>query len=271
MLKLKRALLLILAANVVLFGAIPQPIFAASDGYFRNLYLDDNTQIQSFDPNHRILFRRGENKLELREYGSILFSPGATSGQETSKMVILSNGNVGVGTNSPLAKLDIKQTAGDWMDFVSANDGSRYRFHLPASGERLELGVYDGSSGITHWEVLKIIRNGDIYFGNGQAKVNVNGTLKARQIIVTNSWADYVFDNEYRLMALPNLANYILENKHLPDIPAASDIEKDGISVGEMQKNHMVKIEELTLYILQQQKEIDSLKADVQYLKSKVN
>ncbi|MEM3490376.1 MAG: hypothetical protein QXO75_12100, partial [Nitrososphaerota archaeon] len=70
----------------------------------------DNGQIRSRDNNHRILFRRTENKLELREYGDLIFSPGATAGTETAKVVMLANGNVGIGTTAPGAPLEIRGT-----------------------------------------------------------------------------------------------------------------------------------------------------------------
>ncbi|GFO97059.1 hypothetical protein ig2599ANME_1257 [groundwater metagenome] len=73
----------------------------------RELLFKDNGQIRSLDNNHRILFRRTENKLELREFGDIVFSPGATAGAETAKVVMLGNGNVGIGTTSPGEKLEI--------------------------------------------------------------------------------------------------------------------------------------------------------------------
>lgn len=70
-------------------------------------FFSDNGQIRSLDNNHRILFRRSENKMELREYGDIIFSPGATTGAETAKAVILGNGNFGIGTPIPSAKLEV--------------------------------------------------------------------------------------------------------------------------------------------------------------------
>ncbi len=73
----------------------------------RELLFKDNGQIRSLDNNHRILFRRTEDKLELREYGDIVFSPGATTGAETAKAVMLANGNVGIGTASPSENLEI--------------------------------------------------------------------------------------------------------------------------------------------------------------------
>jgi hypothetical protein len=62
---------------------------------------------------------------------------------------------------------------------------------------------------------------------------------------------------------LPDLENYILSNKHLPDIPEASEIDQEGINIGEMQKKMMEKIEELTLYIIAQDKKIRHLESMV--------
>jgi hypothetical protein len=72
-----------------------------------DVYFSENGQISSKDNNHRILFRRTEDKLELREWGAIIFSPGATSGAETAKVVFASNGRVGIGTTTPRVPLDI--------------------------------------------------------------------------------------------------------------------------------------------------------------------
>ena len=73
-------------------------------------------------------------------------------------------------------------------------------------------------------------------------------------------WPDYVFREDYVLMPLKNLRSFISENGHLPKVPSADNIEASGMDVGEMQKLMMEKIEELTLYILQLQAEIDSMK-----------
>ncbi|MCH7575326.1 MAG: hypothetical protein IIA59_09400 [Candidatus Marinimicrobia bacterium] len=67
------------------------------------IFFTDNGQIRSLDNNHRILFRRSENKMELREYGDLIFSPGATAGMETAKVIMKANGNVGIGTTDPQA------------------------------------------------------------------------------------------------------------------------------------------------------------------------
>lgn len=71
------------------------------------LFFSDNGQIRSSDDNHRLIFDRANNILELREFGSIVFSPGASSGQRTQVMTLLSNGNVGIGTTNPSQQLDL--------------------------------------------------------------------------------------------------------------------------------------------------------------------
>lgn len=93
-------------------------------------------------------------------------------------------------------------------------------------------------------------------------KVKRNGTVYAREIYVQGgTFPDYVFANEYKLMKLDDLAQYISLNKHLPNVPSAKEVEEKGIGVGELNIVQMEKIEELTLYILELKKEIEQLKA----------
>lgn len=96
-------------------------------------------------------------------------------------------------------------------------------------------------------------------------KVNDDGYVYARKAIVTltNPYPDYVFEKNYSLMPLNKLASYINANKHLPNVPSLAEVEANNkqIDIGEMQVKLLEKVEELTLYILQQQKEIDALNA----------
>jgi hypothetical protein len=92
-------------------------------------------------------------------------------------------------------------------------------------------------------------------------KLEVNGTMKANEVIVETGWADYVFDEKYKLKPLSEVARFIKENKHLPDIPSATEIQKNGAKLSELTTKMMQKIEELTLYVIAQNAEIEQLKS----------
>ena len=102
--------------------------------------------------------------------------------------------------------------------------------------------------------------------GGGQSAtgyvLSIEGKAIAAEfrVLAPGSWPDYVFSNNYSLKPLAEIKKYIKENNHLPNIPAASEIEKNGIPLGEMSKNLMEKVEELTLYIIDLQEQVDLLK-----------
>jgi hypothetical protein len=94
----------------------------------------------------------------------------------------------------------------------------------------------------------------------------VNGKIGAKDVQVETSsttWPDYVFNATYQLPSLQSVEKFIQENKHLENVPSAAEVEENGHSLGEMDKILLKKVEELTLYIIQQQKEIDELKKKI--------
>lgn len=80
------------------------------------------------------------------------------------------------------------------------------------------------------------------------------------RVLLKSDWADYVFEKDYDLKSLDFVENFINDNGHLPNVPSASSIKESGLDVAEMLKIQQEKIEELTLYIIQLKKEIDSIK-----------
>ncbi|HXC05018.1 MAG TPA: hypothetical protein VNZ86_09725, partial [Bacteroidia bacterium] len=89
-------------------------------------------------------------------------------------------------------------------------------------------------------------------------------TEKLRVSVVNSStWADYVFGEKYALPSLNEVANYIRTNKHLPGVPSAQEVEKNGVDMVEMDAVLLKKVEELTLYILEQNKRIENLENQV--------
>ncbi len=127
---------------------------------------------------------------------------------------------------------------------------------------------------------IKSNANGDIHFvtdgfvGIGPANMNFEGNTEGYMLVVPGKigshgvkiensseilWPDYVFNEEYSAMSISEIEDYIRENKHLPEIPSQEDYQKDGLEVDVMISKLLKKIEELTLYTIQQQHQIDSL------------
>lgn len=104
--------------------------------------------------------------------------------------------------------------------------------------------------------------NGSVGIGtetpNTNYKLNVNGKIRAQEVKVeTANWPDYVFETQYHLMPLQELEIFINKNKHLPEMPNAKQLEANGVELGDMVKLQQKKIEELTLYLIEKNKELD--------------
>ena len=94
-------------------------------------------------------------------------------------------------------------------------------------------------------------------------KLVVNGNIKTRGVVVTaNGWADHVFADSYKLASLENVEQFIKAERHLPGVPSEKAILKNGIDLNAMMVTHMTKIEELTLYAIDQKKTADGLRAE---------
>jgi len=173
--------------------------------------------------------------------GDIVFqtAPSGAAGSTVSTwntMVMNNNGDVGIGTTVPAQKFHV---AGN--SYFSGNVGI----------------------GIT---------------STGSYKLKVNGTINCMELVVSPGsrgdgddeeikWPDYVFADDYNLRSLCEVTDYIQQNKRLPEMPSASDIAENGINIGTMNTLLLKKVEELTLYILQQNDDIQSMKAEIRSLK----
>lgn len=162
-------------------------------------------------------------------------------------------------------------------DIVIRNLGSRnMEFHMPNNNvEDPNADVSTpNSSGITkikftdgvHKSNLVIFNTGKVTVGTDQYDNDPNFMfyvkkgIKAEQVKVenpvANGWADYVFRKDYKLRSLEEVEKHIAEKGHLPNIPSAKEVEKEGINLGEMDAKLLEKIEELTLYSIEQNKQI---------------
>lgn len=96
------------------------------------------------------------------------------------------------------------------------------------------------------------------------AKLTVKGNIHAQEIkVTTDAGADFVFEKDYQLKDLSILEEFVKSNKHLPDIPSEQEMKEKGLEVGEFQIKLLQKIEELTLYIIAQQRQIEELRDKV--------
>ena len=139
--------------------------------------------------------------------------------------------------------------------YGSATSGSNnYGIYGVASGSNNYAGYFEGAVAIGDFTPVKATGH----------MLSVDGKIACTEVRVqpTNLWPDYVFSSKYNLMPLHELEKSINDQKHLPGIPSAKEVENDGIQVGEMQRKMMEKIEELTLYIIDLNKKIESLQSD---------
>ena len=105
----------------------------------------------------------------------------------------------------------------------------------------------------------------------GSYRLAVNGTIRAKEVIVNTGWADFVFNQNYQLMPLSEVEQRVKADKHLPGIPSAKEIEANGVSVGDMQAKQLQKIEELTLYMIEMNKQLSALQQENARLNAEIN
>jgi len=216
--------------------------------------------------------------LSAANTGKIFFETGRTSTVAPVRMT-LTNTGLGIGTTTPSQRLEIFTTGSSSMQLTNSSDvlGSvgAVRFNMAgtevgtiesertiATGRQsaLKFSVRDDAGLI---EAMRIADNGSVGIGTtspGSYKLAVAGTIAARRVKVTQeTWPDYVFNKDYKLPALSEVEKYINANQHLPEIPSAAEVKKEGLDLGEMNRKLLQKVEELTLYLIEQQKTIKAL------------
>lgn len=206
-----------------------------------------------------------------------------------SVCMTIQNGNVGIGVTNPQEALHIngalrgsgsygsllvKTTTGH-LEFGPMDSGY-IRFKTNMSGYHfdkrlfLNAGELISSTNLTFstntsTSCMTMLTNGNIGIGTSSPnyKLDVNGTIRANEIIVNTTGADFVFAKDYKLRPLSEVKAFIQENKHLPEIKTAQEMQENGVGINELQTQLLQKIEELTLYILQQEERIKALEAEL--------
>jgi hypothetical protein len=217
-----------------------------------------------------------------------VFKIGGTGSTEpTSGAINISTGGaVGIGTTVPANLVDIEtNTQLDGLK-IGYNSSGMVRLHpnsLTGGAynnivQNGDAGIIFGTTGtvppgfgyvIAPWSPnlggLRMTSSGNVLIGKGTQintsyVLDVNGNVRANEVVVNTTGADFVFDSAYHLPDLSMVAAYIRTNHHLPQIRSAAEMEKDGLKLGEDQIRLLQKIEELTLYIIDQNKRLEELK-----------
>ena len=193
------------------------------------------------------------------------------------------NGKIGIGTQSPSARLEIRhdsEFSTPHLELVETDASETSKIFMKNAGSTNFFAV-TANPGATHpylnfsfnngsYTNTVMIIDGDnhrVGIGNDISEVPagyrlaVDGKVRCREVRVTNSgWADFVFEKDYDLPTLEEVESYIQNNKHLPDVPSAAEVLENGTDLGEIDAILLQKIEELTLYIIDLNKEIEELK-----------
>ncbi|QLE02041.1 hypothetical protein HX109_10925 [Galbibacter sp. BG1] len=193
-------------------------------------------------------------------------------------MSLRENGKVGIGTADPNATLQIgdsdhsgapenevaikrlsiapvTHSGSDW--FFTARDNPQFAF--------LDIGYFDKKS-------FTLRHDGNLGIGspNPDSKLTVNGKIHAKEVkldLLGSLAPDYVFQADYELKSLKEVEEYIRDNGHLPNVPSANEMEEEGVHLKEMNLKLLEKVEELTLYAIEQKKESNALKDEIQKMK----
>ncbi len=183
------------------------------------------------------------------------------------RVLIDKDGNVGIGLAAPIAKLHLS------VNGTNAYQGLAITSTI--SGGKT-LTINQGTAGklnFTNPGVVDLMtmdftsQNVGIGTISPAYRLDVCGTIRAKELRVETGWCDYVFEKNYQLRSIDDLEEFIKYNKHLPGIAPAAQVEKEGLKVAEMNKAMMEKIEELTLYVIQLSKENKKLQNEMDLLK----
>lgn len=205
---------------------------------------------------------------------------------DSQSVIYSNNGKVGIGTSTPLGKLEINgialETVGDndtfasllfrgsdnWKGLVWTDQYGNARKGLRYDQLNGNLVFSDFTSASHMNDRMVLSANGDIGIGTSSpdATLTVKGDIHTQEVRVDLNGAvapDFVFEADYALRTLAETEKYIRENKHLPEIPSAAEMEEKGVALKAMNLKLLQKIEELTLYTIEQQKLIEAVRSEL--------
>jgi hypothetical protein len=215
-----------------------------------------------------------------------------------SVLCLDNNGNVGIGTTRPDYKMDVAGSvrsrglffygdngnANNWITsempvIYGTSQGGKYPFNSngtliiqPRTDEANRNVII--ATGTPAQPRVSVMWSGNVGIGTTrpQHKLHVTGTIYAQDFVSSAvSWADYVFEPDYKLMPLTDLNAFVKKNKHLPGIPDQTTARKEGVSLKKMQVRLLEKVEELSLYVIQLNEKLEKLENENDELKLEIN
>jgi hypothetical protein len=257
------------------------------DGYAKTVYI----KIRASDYAPSVVWRAMDSKGAITVHNVEETPSGGLAHIVSGNLVAATNAsivttrNLGVGVSNPATKLQVADDSQPWAELYwtgaasAGNKGAlRFTHNRQSDGAREDLGYIQAvaennqSNGGIRFvtranadvETMRLTSAGNVGIGTTTPshKLAVNGTVRAKEVIVDTGWADYVFKKGYRLAPLTEVEAHIEREGHLPGIPSAAEVEAGGVSLGDMQAKLLAKVEELTLHIIALEKRMRMLEAE---------
>lgn len=283
------------------------PLHIKGDGYLLKLESINYTGLlmQNAGSNKYLGIHYATDGANQHGTNSLRFGRYISTGWEANPMIVdldapdgtlavHETGKVGVGTIYPTTKLHVNTTANLDGISLSHNLGNFSTLYSPAmTNQAMNPITVTGDAGIVFgggssfdqlnfgfviapWRSgesgIRIDKDGNVGVATNDTKgyrfaVNGNAIFTKIKVKTYSTWPDYVFDKDYPLPSLKEVASYIAANNHLPDVPSAAEVAQHGLDVGDNQALLLKKIEELTLYVIDLQKQVDEQRKEIRLMK----
>lgn len=246
--------------------------YANTTEYLNNTYVFG----AGYEMSDGLITRRMLNFYDRHQYSTLLAADYFLLNvvDRGNKDRLLFNGYKAGGTNNGSSFFVLNDKNG-YENFKVIDDGSNNTYvQMAKANSKLTIGGYTTSA--LHKLVVQngsaliegnILTNSNIGIGTSNFtdgadtyRLSVNGAVRANRVKVYTTWADYVFEKNYALPTLEEVEKHIVTKGHLKDIPSAKEVEQNGIELGEMNKLLLQKVEELTLYVIELNKELKDVK-----------
>ncbi|WP_159581194.1 hypothetical protein [Marinoscillum sp. 108] len=205
---------------------------------------------------------------------------------QSKNFVIDNSGHVGIGTLTPSKEFEVNGTILSNNFMSSASNTTYNHFIRNGTGAALYINQVESNASLpilrlssgtaTANQNVRFTVENDGSVGIGTTNLEgyrlaVNGSIRSKEVKVEANWSDFVFSDNYQLRTLEEVEQHINENGHLPEIPSEAEVTENGINLGEMNAKLLMKIEELTLYLIEQNNQNQAQQARIERLEEKIS